>query len=219
MHLPTVGRSSHAVPSGHAMEPLALLGLAAVVFAATDIDDLFLLVAFFADPRFRAREVVAGQFLGIGALFGASAAASRLSLVVAPEYVGLLGLVPLAMGTAQLWRLARGGAQDDDDERPPERVGRWKTLAVAGVTIANGGDNIAVYTPLLAARSGAEIALFGVVFAVLTAAWCLAARWIVTHPRMRGPIARHGHRLVPLVLIALGLLILFEAGSHRLIGI
>jgi cadmium resistance protein CadD (predicted permease) len=198
--------------------PLALLGLAAVVFAATDVDDLFLLVAFFADRRFRARDVVIGQFLGIGALYGASVAASAASLVAPLEYIGLLGLVPIAMGARQLLRLGRGESLDGD-ERPPESVGRWKVLSVAAVTIANGGDNVAVYTPLLAARTGAEIAAFGLVFAVLTALWCVAARWIVTHPALRASIERHGHRVVPIVLIALGVLILAEAGSYRLLGL
>jgi cadmium resistance protein CadD (predicted permease) len=196
--------------------PLALVGLAAAVFAATDVDDLFLLVAFFADPRVRAREVVIGQFLGIGALFGASAAASLVSLVVAAEYIGLLGLIPIVMGATQLWRSGRGDVEDE--ERPPEAVGRWKVLSVAAVTIANGGDNVAIYTPLLAARSGAEVAAFGLVFAVLTAAWCVAARSIVTHPALRAPVERYGHRIVPFVFIALGVLILFEAGSWRLLG-
>lgn len=194
---------------------LALVVLAAVVFVATDVDDLFLLVALFADPRFSAREVVIGQFLGIGALYGASVVASLVSVVVAGEYVGLLGLVPIGMGLAQLWRWGRDDRAAEDGERPPDSVGRWKALSVAAVTIANGGDNIAVYTPLLAARSGAEIAVFGIVFAALTAAWCIAARWIVSHPALRSPIDRYGHRVVPFVLIALGVLILVEAGSYR----
>jgi cadmium resistance protein CadD (predicted permease) len=46
--------------------PARLLGV--TLFAATDIDDLFVLVGFFADPKFRAGNVVIGQYLGIGAL-------------------------------------------------------------------------------------------------------------------------------------------------------
>ena len=47
---------------------VTVLGIAIVVFATTNIDDVFLLSAFFADPRLRSRAVVIGQFAGIGAL-------------------------------------------------------------------------------------------------------------------------------------------------------
>ena len=50
--------------------------LAVVLFVFTDIDDVFLLMAYFADPRYRARDIVIGQYLGIGTLVAVSAAAS-----------------------------------------------------------------------------------------------------------------------------------------------
>jgi cadmium resistance protein CadD (predicted permease) len=39
-------------------------GLAVLLFASTNVDDIFVLIAFFSDRAFRAREVVAGQLLG-----------------------------------------------------------------------------------------------------------------------------------------------------------
>jgi len=38
------------------------------VFAATNVDDIFVLLGFFSDSTFRVRQVVLGQFLGIVAL-------------------------------------------------------------------------------------------------------------------------------------------------------
>lgn len=43
------------------MDILALIGLGVVLFASTNIDDIFVLLGFFADRRFKAREVVAGH--------------------------------------------------------------------------------------------------------------------------------------------------------------
>ena len=81
------------------MESLfALIGTAIVLFASTNIDDVFVLIGFFADPKFRARDIVLGQYLGIAALFGVSVAASLLSLVISRTYVGLLGIVPILIG-------------------------------------------------------------------------------------------------------------------------
>ncbi|MFL5538288.1 MAG: cadmium resistance protein, partial [Longimicrobiaceae bacterium] len=58
------------------MDTLSLLGLAVAVFVSTNIDDIFLLSAFFADGHLRPRSIVAGQFLGIGVLVAASTLAA-----------------------------------------------------------------------------------------------------------------------------------------------
>ena len=52
----------------------ALLGLAIVLFVSTNVDHLLVLIGFFADVRFRASEIVAGQYLGVAVLFAVSAA-------------------------------------------------------------------------------------------------------------------------------------------------
>jgi len=59
-----------------------ILGIAVVLFASTNVDDIFVLLGFFADPKFRGRQIVIGQYLGITALYGASVLASLISLVI-----------------------------------------------------------------------------------------------------------------------------------------
>lgn len=191
------------------------LGIACVLFATTNVDDIFVLLGFFADRQFKARQVIAGQYLGIGALFGVSVVASLVSLVVAPAYVGLLGLVPVGLGLKKLWDLRKG----DEGEDAPDSVsaGRGKVLAIALVTIANGGDNISVYTPIFATYSGGVLALVGAVFAVMTAVWLGFAYWLTNHRTFGEPIRRYGHRLMPFVLITLGIYILFHAKSFELL--
>lgn len=190
--------------------------LGATVFVATNLDDLFILLAFFADPAYRAREIVFGQYLGNGALVFVSIVAALIALAVPAQYVGLLGLAPIAIGIKELiesWR-----DKDDDGEaidRRPRSSGWGRTLAVAAVTIAAGGDNIAVYTPLFAIRSGAEIAMIVFVFVLLTAWWCAFAHWLVQHRAFGAPIRRYGHRVLPFVLMALGAWILYDAGTFR----
>ena len=98
------------------MEAAPTVGVAVALFAATNVDDLFLLVAFFADPRRRPGAIVAGQSLGIAVLVAASLAASLVSRVLPAPWVGLLGLVPLARGIAGLtrrWRDAPPGNTAD----------------------------------------------------------------------------------------------------------
>src|SRR5688572_980443 len=72
--------------------------LGIVVFATTNIDDILLLAAFFADRTMRPAAVVVGQFVGIAALTFASAVAALLALTVPDGWIALLGIAPLALG-------------------------------------------------------------------------------------------------------------------------
>ena len=194
-----------------------VLGVAVVVFASTNVDDVFLLAAFFADPHLRARSVVLGQFLGIGALVAASAAAAWASLAVPDGYPALLGAVPLALGLYKLRGLWRGGSDVDPDdgdlraaEERAERRTHSQALAVAGVTVANGGDNLGVYIPLFA-RDPRLVPLYVAVFAAMTALWCLAGYRLVQNRVIGAQLRRYGHIALPIVLIGLGIWILAGA--------
>ena len=198
--------------------PWPTLGLAIVLFASTNVDDIFVLVAFFSDRRFRPRDIVAGQFVGMGLLVAISGIGSMLAVLVSPRYVGLLGVFPILLGVVQLFR--RGGPSESEEHPSrPARGGFGRVLTVALVTGANGGDNIGVYVPVFATRTRAELAAMMVVFVGLTAVWCAAGYHLVNHPRFGQPLRRHAGRITPFVFIALGLLILFNSQAYRLLGL
>jgi cadmium resistance protein CadD (predicted permease) len=201
------------------MESLfALPGMAIVLFASTNVDDVFVLIGFFADPTFRARDIVFGQYIGIAALFSVSVVASLLSLVLPRAYVGLLGIVPILIGLKKLFDLYRKrDGTEESLEHHSDAGGNGRTAAVALVTMANGGDNIGIYTPSLAIQSSNEIAVIALIFVVMTALWCFLAHAMVNHPKLGLPIRRYGHRVAPVILIGLGVLILYQAGSFGLL--
>jgi cadmium resistance protein CadD (predicted permease) len=200
------------------MESLVtLVGLAVVVFASTNIDDVFVLVTFFADKNFRARDVVIGQYAGVSTLYAISAIAALISLVIPPVYIGLLGVAPIAIGVRKLHNLSR--SREKEEEHSSGTDAHSGSLAVAAVTMANGGDNIAVYTALFATRSALEVPTIGIVFAIMTGLWCLAAHRLVNHRALGAPIRRYAHRIVPFVLIGLGILILARSGTLQLVKI
>jgi cadmium resistance protein CadD (predicted permease) len=197
---------------------VSLTGIAAVVYASTNIDDLLILAVFFADRRVRVGAVVVGRFVGLGALVLVSATAALLALAVPPEWIALLGLVPLALGLRLLPALFRKGSDENGAGEPiPTQLDGTvrsgfavQTLAVAGVTLANGGDNLGVYIPLFAATPSA-MATYVVVFAVMTIVWCGLGYLVVNNPIIGRQVLRYGHVLLPVVLIALGLFILSGA--------
>jgi len=172
----------------------------APAFAATNLDDLFLLVAWFAAGRYRTRGIILWQYLGIGALFAASALSSLGALAVPAEHLRWVGLVPIGIGLAMLARKAPSG-------ETPVASG---LLQVTAVTVANGADNLGVYIPLFAAAGAQAIGVFGAVFVVMLALWCAGSRWLVRHPAAGAPLRRWGPRAVPWVLIGVGLWILLS---------
>ncbi len=194
---------------------LATLAVSAVAFASTNVDDIFVLLGFFADPAFRARQVIIGQYLGIGTLVAVSIVCSLIALLIPPVYIGILGLLPIGMGVKKLWEARRGSAEDTEGTHPAPGV--HKVLAVAAVTIANGGDNIGVYVPLFATRALDERLAIVAVFAVMTALWCLVAHSLINHPALGPPLRRYGQRLLPWVLIGVGISILLENDTLALV--
>jgi cadmium resistance transport/sequestration family protein len=190
-----------------------LLGTVVVgvgLFAGTNVDDLVVLTVLFlaahADGRPRPWQIWAGQYAGIGLLVLVSVLAALGLAIVPDRWVGLLGLVPVALGVRGLISAIRGR----DDGEPPVVAGG--VVPVAGITIANGADNIAVYTPAFRTLGVTGTAVVVAVFAVLVAVWCAAAAWLGSHRRVIAVVERHGHWLVPLVFIAIGVVIIAESG-------
>ncbi|MEU8392195.1 cadmium resistance transporter [Micromonospora sp. NPDC048843] len=185
---------------------LSTAGAAAVVFAATDIDDIVILTLFFVAARTtgqpRTWQIVAGQYLGIGTLAFASAVIAGGLLVIPDPWTGLLGLLPIALGVRAL-------RSSGDDETPAVVTG---ALGVAGVTIANGADNVAVYVPVFRALGVADSAVFLLVFVLLIALWCVAGAWLGGHRRVVRLVERAGAWLVPTIFVAIGLVILVSSG-------
>lgn len=191
---------------------LSTVAAAGALFAATNIDDIVVLtVLFVASTRGRPRpwQIVAGQYLGFSTLLAVSFVAALGLGVVPEEWVGLLGLIPLALGLVGLARSLRSYGEDDD----ASSLAAVGLLGVAGITIANGGDNIAIYTPVFRTMSLADATVTIVVFLVLVAVWCAAGRLIGTHTAVIEALERVERWLVPVVFIGLGFFILIEAGT------
>lgn len=201
-------------------------------FAATNIDDIVILMLFFAqvNSTFRPRHIVIGQYLGFTALIIASLPGFFGGLIVCKAWIGLLGLLPIAIGISHL-------VNRDLDEQEVQTVsGEFKgtktnssllskltsflnpqIFNIAAVTIANGGDNIGIYLPLFASSNLPSLAVILSVFFVLIGVWCYVAYLLITHPFISRTLTRYAKVVVPFVLIALGLFIIIESETYRLL--
>lgn len=194
---------------------LSTIAAAVGLFVATNLDDIVVLTVLFAvaargTSRLRGWQIVAGQYLGLVTLIAVSFLAALGLTIVPDEWVGLLGLIPLAIGVLALVRTLCGQDDDDEAESALKAVG---LLGVAGITIANGGDNIAIYTPVFRTISTTDAVVTIVVFLVLLALWCLLARAIGTNEKVTEALEKVEHWLVPVVFIGLGAFILIESGT------
>jgi len=177
-----------------------------IAFVATNIDDIFLLTLWYADKKHSHYQILAGQFAGIFCLVIASWLISRLGLLFDPRYIGLLGLFPIYLGMRHAFELINANADSDSDTKSSTHG----VISIALVTIANGGDNVGVYVPLLPTLSGNSLIMMIIVFAVMVVLWCIIARYLAYHPALRSVLEKYAHILLPFVLIALGVYILIE---------
>ena len=192
---------------------------ALVLFVATNIDHLALLTLWFVHgqnhPGTTAR-ICAGQYVGFGVILAATIALSAISgLVIPQEYLRFLGLIPLALGIkAAIGEIhERLSAEEDDDEDEGEAQLKGKKVsvgAVALVTMANGGDEIAAYLPVFALSAWWQIALFCAVFLLLAGVLLALARLITGRLHLAEVLERFEAIIFPSVLILLGVLIIAD---------
>lgn len=201
---------------------LLTIATAAIAFITTNIDDILLVMLYFSGVNavFRKRHIIVGQYLGFGAIILISLLGFAGALILPESIIGLLGIIPIVIGVVKLFR-------KDDAEDATEEAGAaahaqpatgllaslisTHTLSVAGITLANGADNISVYVPLFASHSLADVGIIIAVFGVGVGVLCYAGYRLVRYPRVARLIDRYGERLVPYVFILLGLYIVLES--------
>lgn len=192
---------------------------ALVLFVATNIDHLALLALWFVHGQNRpgtTARICAGQYVGFGVILAVTVVLSAISgLVIPQEYLRFLGLIPLALGIkAAIGEIReRLSAEEDDDEDEGEAQLKGKKVsvgAVALVTMANGGDEVAAYLPVFALSTWWQIALFSAVFLVLAGVLLALARFITGRMGLAEVLERFEAIIFPSVLILLGVLILAD---------
>lgn len=201
-------------------------------FVATNIDDIVILTIFFAqvNATFRPKHIILGQYLGFTVLILASLPGFLGGLIIPKAWIGLLGFLPIVIGVHQL-------INRDEDEPQVQTVScelnrskkqrslmsllasllTAQTYSVAAVTLANGGDNIGIYVPLFASSDLARLGILLSVFYLMIGVWCYVAYRLTRQPTVAHVLTRYGHRIVPFVLIGLGIFILLESETYQLL--
>jgi cadmium resistance protein CadD (predicted permease) len=192
--------------------PAVAVATATGLFAGTNIDDLVVLAVLNVSARAHGRprpwQIWLGQYSGFGLLVALSLLAAAGLTVVPEGRIWLLALIPLGLGANKL--IAAGRARRRGEPMPP--AAPTGLVGVIGLTVANGGDNIAAYTPVFRAMDRGDAIVTVSVFVVGVAVWCGCGFWLVSHHKVGELVERSQHWIVPAVFILIAIYIVFKAG-------
>lgn len=186
-------------------------------YLGTTSDYFVILVLLFATFRQKSqvRPIIFGAYLGNALLVGtALLIGGALKQIPAEWLLGLMGLLPIAIGLKNYFsnkeekegKAFVAGVQ----ETPSQRI-VWMVVLM---TIAGcGADNLALYIPYFSLANWAALPIIFLMFtAILTICIFLAYR-LAKVQKVQDLFERYGDLMQLLVYVALGIYILFDAGT------
>ncbi len=197
----------------HMEAALTLVTVIAFAFAATNLDNLLLLTTWMLAPGTRWRAVAGGLALGMLALVGiAFAIGWGVSYAAAGHagYLGYLGVIPLGLGSYKLVRALRKQTLQARGSGPAQPA---LVLGYAGTQIANGGDTVVVFAPLLIDTQDSYDWLVGVTIAVCATLLFVIARWLARHARRIALLETHAEVIAAVVMMSVGCFILLDTAA------
>ena len=185
----------------------ATIFTAIATFISTNIDDIFMLMFLFAQTNAPKDKwnIVIGQYLGASILLAASIlGASGLSLIM-ENNARFLGIFPILIALKTLIedKYSKSNEEKAKDKSP-------SILAAAGLSIANGGDNIGILIPVFTRYGIKEISITLAVFMLLMGIWCFIGYKAACWPALRDFIRKYRSITVFTVLSVIGFWILFS---------
>lgn len=175
--------------------------VAATAYVGTMLDNYFAFAAqLIVTARERYRRVAWAQALGVATLVVVAAGAGSALSAVPLRVVGVLAVAPWALAWYS-WRHRHAATPE------VQRRGATTTFLT---TLALGGDNVAVWIPLLRARGVTGSLVMFATFVLLELAFITSSQSLASRPRVVAWGTRHSPRLVPVIYGALGVLVLLE---------
>jgi cadmium resistance protein CadD (predicted permease) len=216
-----------------------------VAFAAglaTTFDDNIYLTAFFGEVNrnFRPLHVVTGEIIGFTVLLSLSLVGYAVGMNLPSSTVGLLGILPIAIGIKNLIEFANEARQNErgsdrlsttktEPHRPHYLTGFkarkltiWqvlrdrKTYDVALVSISNGSNNLSIYITLFASLTLAKIAVVIPVLYIFIFTWLALSLSLTRMPGISLALNRNTKVFFPFILMWLGYRILNDSGAINL---
>nr|CEG02557.1 unnamed protein product [Fusarium pseudograminearum CS3487] len=193
------------------------LGTACSTFAITNIDDIFILVTFFAEAStsntLTPLKITIGQYVGFTIIMVISMIGFGASLALPSEPIGFLGLLPGLLGIWKLLELIIP-YEEEEEEEAPSFSGTKSVLKVATITVINGGDNIGTYIPLFSQTKGVEIAVYVVTYYILLGLLCLVAYLVMKQKHILRVVEKYAQLVIPFLYMGLCIFIIVDSECY-----
>jgi cadmium resistance protein CadD (predicted permease) len=189
---------------------IALLGLVAIAFASTNMDNLLVLVGLQVSGRLTRGQLFRGYTLGMFGILIVSLLLGLVGYLFPLEYLGYLGIIPILVGLKLLvgeWR------RDDGDGVEEVAAMSGSIFAVAATQLSNGVDTVLVFAPLLADSLLKFDMAITALFLVMILLWFGLAQLLSHHLGRLSLVDRLGRWLAPVVMIGVGLYILSNTST------
>ncbi len=190
--------------------------MAAGTFAATNVDNLVLLVGWMLSGRVPRHHIFMGYSVGMALLLAVTIGLGFSSNLMPVQYLGYLGVIPVLLGVKMLFDLWRNTNVDIDDLQAPGQ--KSSIIAIASTQLANGVDTILVFSPLLADSSGDIDYVIVSSFTVMVAVWFGVARLLALHASRLKYVTLAGQWIAPVVMILVGIYILDNTATDLVAG-
>jgi len=195
---------------------IGIVPIAVGAYFATNMDNFILLAALLARYRRQTINVVAGYLACMLILGIVGFGVSEIANYVPVRYLGLLGIVPIYIGVVELLRIHRGkekiAAATETSLDSNHRVFLTTLISQLG----NGADTILIFGILFADSTPAADALIMFTLAAMAITFVLVAMYAVRHPTTSSVISRYAHRVLPFVLIIVGVYVLANTATDTL---
>lgn len=206
---------------------LTTLTTSLISFISTNIDDIFILTILFSQvgKNLSKKDIVLGQYLGVGLLVLFSILASHSLNRIQTEYLGLLGIIPIFLGikswldfvknkkrTASIEKDSSANKADLTDETLLTSGLRPHFLNVTLLTLGNGSNNIGIYVPLFSRYSVIDLIITVLIFIIMIAIWCYFSFKLANLSFIEEELHRHQVFIIPVIFIGLGIYILIDSG-------
>ena len=185
------------------MEIISIIVLSTMAFVSANTDGMIIAIAYLTDPNYDSRNILFGQIIGFWCLIIASLILAQSLFFIPKESAKWLGIIPIIFGVVKLLKYS-----SREPIKPASMAPRGRQIQeISILTVATGADDVVAYTPIFATRTAHEVTILSIVFVVMTIIWWMIAKWLADHGIIRKAVSKAGPILVPLIIIALGVMI------------
>ena len=190
------------------MSELTIIALVAGAYAATNMDNLTILVSWMLARKISFAGIASGYAMATTAVLVSSTILGLSSNVLPVELIGYLGVFPIGLGIYSLIGQIRGGSRQAD-----ANTGNAAALGFAATLTGNSADSIIIFSPMLADSKGIVDLYIVSAFIVVAAAWFWMAKAASQRVAKLGAITNVAGWIAPLIMIYVGIYILMNTAT------